>query len=103
MIKLLIVLGLSYGTHAPIDSIGLETINGKLFIIHKVDEKETLFAISRRYKTSVDAILQYNAGASAGLEIGQILKVPYTATTTTVKRQGNDIVHEVAAKETMYS
>ena len=30
------------------DSIGTETIDGKMYIIHRVDEKETLFAISRR-------------------------------------------------------
>lgn len=102
MIKLLIVLGLSYGSGAPLDSIGVETINGKLFVIHKVDEKETLFAISRRYHTTVDAIVQYNAGASAGLEIGQILKVPY-APKTTASRPADGTVHEVAAKETMFS
>lgn len=102
MIKLLIVLGLSYGSGAPLDSIGVETINGKLFVIHKVDEKETLFAISRRYHTTVDAIIQYNSGASAGLEIGQILKVPY-APKATVNRPADGIVHEVVAKETMFS
>ncbi|MBT1697973.1 LysM peptidoglycan-binding domain-containing protein [Fulvivirgaceae bacterium PWU4] len=102
MIKLLLVLGLSYGSGAPLDSIGVETINGKLFVIHKVDEKETLFAISRRYHTTVDAIVQYNSGASAGLEIGQILKVPY-APKTSVNRPADGIVHEVAAKETMFS
>lgn len=102
MIKLLIVLGLSYSSGAPLDSIGVETINGKLFVIHKVDEKETLFAISRRYHTTVDAIVQYNSGASAGLEIGQILKVPY-APKTSVNRPADGIVHEVAAKETMFS
>lgn len=100
MIKLLIVLGLSYGAEMPKDSLGLETINGKLFVIHKVDEKETLFAISRRYRTTVDEIIQYNSGAASGLEIGQILKVPYTAKTVA---KGGDIVHEVAPKETMYS
>jgi len=103
MIKLLILIGLSYGADAPADSIGLETINGKLFVIHKVDEKETLFAISRRYKTSVDAIVEYNSGAKSGLEIGQILKVPYTPAPKTVARTGDGIVHEVAAKETMFS
>lgn len=101
MIKLLIVLGLSYGAEMPKDSLGLETINGKLFVIHKVDEKETLFAISRRYRTTVDEIVQYNSGAAAGLEIGQILKVPYSV--KTLSKGGGDIVHEVAPKETMYS
>src|SRR5688500_331999 len=60
------------------DSIGTETINGKIFVIHSVGEKETLYGISRRYGASIESILQYNPTADAGLEIGQILKVPYT-------------------------
>lgn len=103
MIKLLIVIGLSYGSGSPVDSLGIETVNGKTFVIHKVDEKETLFAISRRYKTTVDAIIQYNSAASAGLEIGQILKVPYTPVPKAVYKPSEGITHEVAAKETMFS
>ncbi len=61
----------------PQDSIGTETVNGKVFVIHSVGEKETLYGISRRYGTSVESILQYNPTADAGLEIGQILKIPY--------------------------
>ena len=63
------------------DSIGTETVNGKVFVIHSVGEKETLYAISRRYGASIESILQYNPTADAGLEIGQILKVPYTKKT----------------------
>jgi LysM repeat protein len=101
MIKLLIIGGLSWFSPIPKDSIGTETINGKVFVIHKVDEKETLFAISRRYRASVDDILKYNEGASDGLDIGEILKVPYTA--KAVNRTGEGLVHQVQAKETMFS
>lgn len=101
MIKLLFLVALSINPESPIDSIGIETINGKTFIIHRVDEKETLFAISRRYRTTVDAILQYNAGAKDGLAIGQILKVPYTPPPVVPAGQG--IVHKVEAGETLYS
>lgn len=107
MIKLLIFFSFSLVVTAkadaltPIDSIGVETVNGKTFIIHKVDEKETLFAISRRYKVSVDAILEYNKEAEKGLEIGQIVKVPYTPKQTIKAADG--IIHTVEAKETMYS
>jgi LysM repeat protein len=83
------------------DSLGTETVNGKVFVIHSVGEKETLYGISRRYGSSIESILQYNPSADAGLEIGQILKVPYTS-----KKEvstGNGSTHTVAAKETMYS
>ena len=82
------------------DSLGTETVNGKVFVIHSVGEKETLYGISRRYGSSIESILQYNPSADAGLEIGQILKVPYTKK---VVSAGNGSTHTVAAKETMYS
>lgn len=82
------------------DSIGLETINGQTFVIHRVEEKETLFAISRRYHTTVTDILRYNASAGSGLEIGQILKVPYLPPP---RKPTGGLVHVVAPKETLYS
>ena len=104
MIKLLFLIALSVNTGVPKDSIGVETINGQLFVLHKVEVKETLFAISRRYRTTVDEILQYNPKAKSGLEIGQILKVPYTMPQTRpVARPQDGIVHKVAPKETLYS
>jgi len=105
MIGILIIAGASFfQPQAQVDSIGIETVNGKTFVIHKVGEKETLYALSKRYGTTVDAILQYNPTADAGLEIGQILKVPYVPRRipATVRPAGG-ITHVVAAKETMFS
>lgn len=62
---------------APRDSVGVEKIDGQSFIIHQVDEKETLFGISRRYKTAVNEIVQSNDGLKEGLKIGQRIKVPF--------------------------
>jgi LysM repeat protein len=103
MIKLLALIGFSFFcSPAEQDSIGVETINGKTFVIHKVDEKETLFAISRRYGASVEEIRQYNSlSPQGGLEIGQILKIPYAARTTAKAQQGT--THKVEAKETLFS
>lgn len=103
MIEALLVVGLSFfNPTMPADSLGIQTIDGKVFVIHKVDEKETLYGISRRYGTTVEAIIQYNPTADAGLEIGQILKVPYTKRTTA--RTGNgQTIHTVAEKETLYA
>ncbi len=83
------------------DSLGTETVNGKLFVVHSVGEKETLYGISRRYGASIESIVQYNPSADAGLEIGQILKVPYTPKKATGSGKGS--THTVVAKETMYS
>jgi LysM repeat protein len=83
------------------DSVGTEVINGKVFVIHRVEEKETLYAISRRYGVSVGQILEYNTTADAGLEVGQILKVPYVPRSKPQPQQGN--LHKVAEKETLFS
>ena len=103
MIKLLIVAFSFFSPQATRDSVGIETINGKVFVIHKVGEKETLYGISKRYGTTVDDILKYNPTADAGLEVGKILKVPYTPKTTTKANTGGGLVHVVTDKETLFS
>ena len=77
MFQIIVFTLLSSFSH---DSLRMETIKGKLFVVHQVDEKETLFSISRRYGTTIPNILEQNPTADAGLEVGQILKIPYTGT-----------------------
>ncbi|HWV75562.1 MAG TPA: LysM peptidoglycan-binding domain-containing protein [Pseudosphingobacterium sp.] len=48
------------------------------FIEYKVGTKETLFAISKRFGVSVDAIKQANNLADNSLKAGQIIKIPNT-------------------------
>lgn len=102
MIKLLIVAFSFLNAPAAKDSLGIETINGKVYVIHKVGEKETLFAISKRYGSTVDAVLAANPGVTGNLEIGQILKVPYTPRVVG-NRTGGETIHKVAEKETLFS
>lgn len=102
MIKFLILSGLSFfSPEIKQDSIGTETINGKVFVIHKVDAGETLYAISKRYGVTVDQIVAQNPSADAGLEIDQVLKVPYVPRTSRPVVQGKK--HIVAEKETLFS
>ncbi|MFN3839358.1 MAG: LysM peptidoglycan-binding domain-containing protein [Cyclobacteriaceae bacterium] len=102
MTTFLLITGFTFFTpELPPDSIGVETINGKVFVIHRVDEKETLYAISKRYGVTVNQILEFNATADAGLEVGQILKVPYVPRSKPKAAQEN--VHKVAEKETLFS
>jgi len=94
---------LSLGVNAfPVDSLRLELINGKQYIIHQVDAKETLFSISRRYGVPVTDLAQENPSAGSGLSIGQILRVPYIPRTKPRTENGR-IVHKVAPKETMFA
>jgi LysM repeat protein len=47
------------------------------FIQHKVEEKETLYSLSRQYKVSQDSILKANEEvAKNGLKAGQIIFIP---------------------------
>jgi LysM repeat protein len=102
MIKILVLLGFSYvSPTVPADSIGVETINGKGVVIHKVDAGETLYGLSKRYGTTVDDILKLNPTADGGLEIGQIVKVPYVRSVKQVSTNGS--IHRVAEKETLFS
>ena len=85
---------------APRDSIGVEKIDGQSFIIHQVDERETLFGISRRYKTAVNEIVQNNDELKDGLKIGHRIKIPFvekSAIPTGAK------LHNVAPGETLFS
>lgn len=103
MIKVIFLTLISF-SNAPVDSLRLETINGKQFIIHQIDEKETLYGISRRYGVAITAILEHNPTADGGLSVGQLLKVPYVPKpkgTSVPTPQGS--VHKVAAGETLFS
>ncbi len=102
MIKIILLTLISFSNpKIQGDSLRLETIDGKQFIIHQVSEKETLYAISKHYGVSIMNILEFNKTADGGLEVGQILRVPYVAKSKV--QNANGIVHTVAAKETLFS
>ena len=95
-----LVLG-SETTHLS-DSLRIEKIGGQSFIIHQVDERETLYGISRRYNVSLSQIIEHNKEADAGLEVGQILRVPYVPGNYKVVQKSKDF-HTVAPGETLFS
>ncbi len=102
MIKIIFLAAIHWlNPQLPPDSVRIETINGKVFIIHQIGERETLYAISKRYGTPITSILEYNNTADAGLEIGQILKIPYVPKAKA--KSGDATLHKVAPKETLYS
>lgn len=103
MIKFLILTSVSFfSPEIKQDSIGFETINGKIVVLHKIEPGETLYGISKRYAVTIDQILEYNPTADAGLEVGEILKVPYVPRTKQRKSTNGD-THIVAEKETLFS
>lgn len=93
-------IGLHWGG-ADSDSLRLETINGQTVIIHLVGDKETLFGLSKRYGVTVTRILEFNPNADGGLEVGQLIKVPYVPKTRTQTAEGTR--HKVQPKETLFA
>ncbi len=105
MIKVIFLTLISWTAFgSPMDSLRLETINGKQYIIHQIDQKETLYSISRRYNVPITAILEVNPSADGGLATGQLLKVPYISKGSKAQAQpGGDRIHKVVPKETLFS
>ncbi|MEZ5036816.1 MAG: LysM peptidoglycan-binding domain-containing protein [Chitinophagales bacterium] len=108
-------------------SFGLVTAQN--FIIHKVEKGETLYGLSKKYSTTVDAIYKNNpALTSDNLKLGAELRIPQpkelikNTTTpkttplpsvsdnkkveikpvTTTQTKIDTILHQIQAKETMY-
>ncbi len=102
MVKIILVTLISWNNpEIQSDSLRMETIDGKKFIIHQVSDKETLYAISKRYGVSIMNILEFNKTADGGLEVGRILKVPYVPKSRVQTAGGT--IHKVEAKETLFS
>lgn len=59
------------------DSIGVERVNGKVFVLHKIDKGQTMYSLVRRYKTTIKAIKDANPGIEDQLKFEQVIKVPY--------------------------
>lgn len=82
------------------DSIGVERVGDKTYILHKVSPQETLFAISRRYQVPVGDIQNSNEALKQGLKIGQTIRVPYVAKSDVAS---GTTLHKVAPGETLFS
>lgn len=91
MIPELIFAGILLTSSAS-DSLGIETVQGQIRVIHKVDAGETLYSLSRRYRVSVDELKKSNPGLAATLDVGQILKVPV-----------REVIHSVKSGETLFA
>lgn len=85
---------------SEVDSVGVERVGDKSYILHQVDPKETLFGISRRYGAPVNEIVSANEALKQGLKIGQTIKVPFIPK---ADLPSGSILHKVAPGETLFS
>ncbi|NHN26857.1 LysM peptidoglycan-binding domain-containing protein [Flavobacterium jejuense] len=72
------------------------------FLRHNVEKGETIYQISRKYQITPFDIYRLNPDAKNGIQEGTVLLIPKT-TTAIVKTETKNIIHEVKAKETLYS
>lgn len=86
----------------------MRTIDGKRYVVHAVQQGQTLFAISRAYAVPVDELLKANPDAKDGLRLGQELLIPQAAIVKKEARTAPDLLkdgelkHTVAKKETLF-
>lgn len=92
----------------PLDSIRAEQREEGLFIVHEVEEQETIYSIAKRYNGSVIGIIKHNQIVDNRIEIGQIIYVlvenekPTKAVVVKETTIGDD-THLVQLGETLYS
>lgn len=85
-------------------------IKGEKFILHQVRTGETIYSISRDFNIEKSLLLQHNQKISEGLDIGEILKIPYrdniSISQIPVYKKGDPIGFEIitinSRKETPY-
>lgn len=81
-------------------------ISGKKYYIHTVTQGNTLYSIAKAYGVSEQEIKEHNPNLTAGLKIGQTIKVPVTEKSQAQvekKRKKEYIQHKVKAGQTLYS
>lgn len=66
-----------------IDSVGVENLAGKKVILHKIEPKQTYYALGRLYNLSPNVIMDFNGNIA--LHPGDVVKIPTTQNFTTTK------------------
>lgn len=59
----------------------IEQYNGKNYYLHTVEAKQTIYAISKAYQVTPEAVLMSNPAARHGIRINQVLRIPMESTT----------------------
>lgn len=72
----------------PLDSLGIEKKNGKIFVQHRVEQGETLYSILKRYNCSEKDFFDVNTTFKKGNTIGadQVIEIPIKVKSKSVPR-----------------
>jgi LysM repeat protein len=95
---------------SKLDSVGVEGLEGKQIILHKLDPKESYFSLGRKYNVNPAAIIDFNRNKA--LKIGDLVNIPtqrpFTGTESKPALESAPLAEEfisytVKPKETLYS
>lgn len=83
-------------------------VSGVEYIVHKVERKQTLYAISKIYSVSLQDILNANPSTKSGINTGQRLLIPKASMNKKASKnapvlEDGKLKHRVKRKETWYS
>ncbi len=101
-----IFCAITYTTQAntfSYDSIGTENKDGITYILHKVDDGETLYSVSRRYNVPIFKIIESNPPTEFGLEQGQIIRIPLQAIPKAPVQKPIEVKNEIANEKPIES
>lgn len=92
-----VLFAFSIIANAQPENASVETVGGKKYYVHIVEQGNTLYGIHRLYNASVESILAANEGLSDNLTLGQKILIPISTT-----NQEHYTVHTVQQGETLY-
>lgn len=76
---------------------------GNNHFTHTVSKGQTLYSISKMYQKEIREIIELNPGCEKSIAVGQLLRIPQTATTTTSSNEEKKPrYHTIQPGETLY-
>lgn len=97
-----IILALFTAMHLHAQMQGEEIVEGKVYIVHKVEQGNTLFGLQRIYNVSVETIVMANPGAEDGLKLGQKILIPTGRMAELPSQDSSPKKHTVMSGETLF-
>ena len=77
--------------------------NTQEFVYHKVEKKQTLYAICKKYDVSEEEIFKYNPEARFGIKSGETLKIPVGHVENPDRQNTEFIFHTIKQNESLNS
>ena len=88
-----------FATANPVDSVGIERKDGRKYVLHRVDQGQTLYGVARRYGVTLKDIKGANPDLSdAGVRYDQLLRVPVSEVSLS-RREEKDVEKSIRREE----